>query len=138
MNGVSTSLLEPPRAAIIATLTTEIRDIAALPRVPAVYLMLGGSPRFAAYVGIGGDLRERVSQHLVKRDSSVVTGTTAVGLNPDHVREVGLEWGRGCTPLRNDGGRPEGALPCPRVAYPPTAFRPNVQSLPSLLISAET
>jgi hypothetical protein len=27
-------------------------------------------------------------QHLVKRDSSVVTGTTAVGLNPDHVREV--------------------------------------------------
>jgi hypothetical protein len=68
--------------------TTEIRDIAALPRVPALYVMLGGSPRFAAYVGIGGDLRERVSQHLVKRDSSVVTGTTAVGLNPDHVREV--------------------------------------------------
>ena len=50
--------------------------------------MFGGSLRFAAYVGIGGDLRERASQHLVKRDSSVVTGTTAVGLNPDHVREV--------------------------------------------------
>ena len=33
--------------------------------------------------GIGGDLRERLSQHLVKRDSSVVTGTTADGLNPD-------------------------------------------------------
>ena len=52
--------------------------------------MYGGSPRWAAYVGIGGDLRERVSQHLVKRDSSIATGTTAVGLNPDHVREI--EW----------------------------------------------
>jgi hypothetical protein len=42
-------------------------EISALPRVPAVHLMLGGSPRFAAYVGIGGDLRERVDQYLVKR-----------------------------------------------------------------------
>jgi hypothetical protein len=70
--------------------TIEIRDIGSLPRVPAVYVMYGGSPRWAAYVGIGGDLRERISQHLIKRDSSIVTGTSAVGLNPDHVREI--EW----------------------------------------------
>jgi hypothetical protein len=41
-------------------------------------------------VGIGDDLRRRVAQQLVLRNSSVTTGTGAVGLHPDHVR--GVEW----------------------------------------------
>jgi len=52
--------------------------------------MYGGRGRrlFVAYVGIGDNLRRRVVQHLVKRDSSVATGTSAVGLNPDYVTQV--------------------------------------------------
>jgi hypothetical protein len=47
--------------------TTEVRDVTALPRVPAVYMMYGGSPRWVAYAGIGSDLRERIAQHLICR-----------------------------------------------------------------------
>ena len=60
-----------------------------MPNVPAVYVMYGGRDRkYIAYVGIGDELKCRVHQHLVKRDSSVVTGTSAVGLNPDYITEV--------------------------------------------------
>jgi hypothetical protein len=53
--------------------------------------MYGGDERrYVAYVGIADELRRRVTQHLISRNSSVTTGTTAVGLNPDHVR--GVEW----------------------------------------------
>src|SRR3954447_2310763 len=50
----------------------------------------GDGRRYVAYVGIGDDPRRRVTQHLVDRNSSVTTGTGAVGLHPDHVRSV--EW----------------------------------------------
>lgn len=62
----------------------------ALPKVPAVYAMYGGRgrSRHVAYVGIGGSLRGRVEQHLVRRDSSVTTGTSAASLNPDLVTSV--------------------------------------------------
>ena len=55
--------------------------------------MYGGESvgqRWVAYVGIAGNLRGRLDQHFVKRDSSVVTGTSAVGVNIEHVRIV--EW----------------------------------------------
>ena len=67
-----------------------ITSIAELPNVPAVYAMYGGQGRrmYAAYVGVAGNLKTRVTQHLVRRDSSVATGTSAVGLNPDFVTEV--------------------------------------------------
>ena len=39
-------------------------------------------------MGIAGKLKQRVAQHLVNRDSSVATGTSAVVLNPDYVTEV--------------------------------------------------
>jgi hypothetical protein len=65
------------------------RTLAELPNVPAVYAMHGGEGRsYVAYVGVADALKRRVLQHLVLRDSSVTTGTTAVGLNPDHVRAV--------------------------------------------------
>jgi len=46
--------------------------------------------RFRAYVGIANKLRQRIDQHLLKRDSSVATGTSVATLNPDYVTEV--EW----------------------------------------------
>jgi len=61
-----------------------------LPNVPAVYAMYGGRARglHVAYVGMADVLKRRVMQHLISRDSSVATGTSAAGLNPDHVTEV--------------------------------------------------
>ena len=61
-----------------------------LPNVPAIYAMYGGRGRglHVAYVGIADALKRRVIQHLVKRDSSVATGTSAAALNPDYVKEV--------------------------------------------------
>jgi len=58
--------------------------------VPAVYAMYGGRGKglYVAYVGIADRLKRRVIQHLITRDSSVATGTSATGLNPDYVTEV--------------------------------------------------
>ena len=67
-------------------------SISALPSQPAVYAMYGGrgGSRYVAYVGIAGQLKDRIVQHLVRRASSVSTGTSAVALNADYVTEV--EW----------------------------------------------
>lgn len=63
-----------------------------IPNVPAVYVLYGGKGRnrYRAYVGIANKLRQRIDQHLLKRDSSVATGTSVATLNPDYVTEV--EW----------------------------------------------
>ncbi len=68
----------------------KIDDIRELPRVPSVYTLMGGygAIRYVAYIGIAGKLKERIRQHLVRRDSSVTTGTTAASLNPDYITEV--------------------------------------------------
>ena len=54
---------------------TSVRD---LPQVPALYTMYGGKGErlYLVYAGISKNLRERVEQHLVRRDSSVTTGTS--------------------------------------------------------------
>jgi hypothetical protein len=69
-----------------------LHSVSELPQVPGVYAMYGGKGRgrYVAYIGIGQKLNNRVMQHLVRRDSSVATGTSAVQLNPDYVTEV--EW----------------------------------------------
>lgn len=66
-------------------------SISELPNVPAVYALYGGRGRSShvAYVGIARKLKQRVIQHLVNRDSSVTTGTSAAGINPDYVTHVG-------------------------------------------------
>jgi hypothetical protein len=73
----------------VTTVTETWSDI---PRGPAIYAMYGGEqPRaWVAYVGDAGNLRQRLGQHFINRDSSVVTGTSAAGLNVEHVRCV--EW----------------------------------------------
>jgi hypothetical protein len=49
-----------------------------------------GQSRHVAYVGISGNLRSRIRQHFLHRDSSIVTGTSAASLNPGLVTR--LEW----------------------------------------------
>jgi hypothetical protein len=70
----------------------KIPKITNLPNGPAIYALFGGKGKrkFIAYVGIADKLRQRVSQHLVRRDSSIVTGTSVVSLNPDYVTR--LKW----------------------------------------------
>src|SRR5687768_5187362 len=69
-----------------------IEDFGEAPRGPGLYVLYGGSGAYehVAYVGIATNLRSRLQQHFVRRDSSVVTGTSAAGLNIDRVRAV--EW----------------------------------------------
>lgn len=66
------------------------RSILELPTAPGVYGMYSGLGRGAhcAYVGIAGNLKQRIAQHLIRRDSSVTTGASAVSLNPDYISEV--------------------------------------------------
>jgi len=66
--------------------------ISDLPNVPAVYILFGGKKgnKFVAYVGIADKLRQRISQHLIRRDSSITTATSIVSLNPDYI--TGIQW----------------------------------------------
>jgi hypothetical protein len=72
--------------------TREVARWSDVPRSPGLYAMYGGEGRRAwvAYVGIAGDLNTRLTQHFLRRDSSVVTRTSAVGVNVEHVSYV--EW----------------------------------------------
>ena len=62
-------------------------DLSAVPAVPGVYAMYDKTGR-VAYVGVTNDLKSRINQHLYRRDSSVVTGVSATGLNPDKISSV--------------------------------------------------
>jgi hypothetical protein len=68
----------------------EVHSISELPNSPAVYALYGGRGKrsYVAYVGIADSLKRRIMQHLVTRDGSVATGTTATGINPDYVTQV--------------------------------------------------
>lgn len=68
----------------------KISSIADLPNRPAVYALYGGKRRgqYVAYVGVAEMLKARIEQHLIRRDSSVTTGTSAVRLNPDLISDV--------------------------------------------------
>ena len=67
-----------------------LSSISEVPNVPAVYIMLSGKGRgvYVAYVGVTRRLKGRIMEHLVRRDSSVVTGASGVALNPDYVSEI--------------------------------------------------
>lgn len=70
----------------------KIYSFSDLPNTPVVYALYGGRGRasYVAYIGTTKVLRNRIIEHLVKRDRSVATGTTAVVLNPDFV--TGVKW----------------------------------------------
>ncbi len=61
-----------------------------LPSEPAIYALYGGQEKtsYVAYVGQASSLKSRITQHLIRRDSSVTTGVNAVSLNPDRVTKV--------------------------------------------------
>ena len=67
-----------------------ISSISYLPDTPAVYAMYAGKGQgfYCAYVGVAGKLKQRVLQHLVRRDSSVTTGASAVVLKPEYITEI--------------------------------------------------
>jgi hypothetical protein len=77
-----------PRDAVMI----EVDRVSLLPNVPAVYALYGGHGRalHVAYVGVADKLKLRAEQHLVRQSSSVTTGSSAAGLNPEHITE--LRW----------------------------------------------
>lgn len=68
----------------------EITAIGKLPTSPAIYALYGGRDgrAYVAYVGMADNLRRRIIQHLVTRDSSITTGLSPVGLRPEYVTEI--------------------------------------------------
>ena len=66
------------------------RHLSDIPNDPAVYSLWAGERRraYCVYVGITDALRRRLIQHLVTRDSSIVTGAAAASLRPELVTEV--------------------------------------------------
>jgi hypothetical protein len=67
-----------------------VEEFGEAPRRPGLYVLYGGTGAYehAVYVGVATNLRTRLQQHFIRRDSSVVTGTSAAGLNIDRVRAV--------------------------------------------------
>jgi hypothetical protein len=67
-----------------------VEEFGEAPRRPGIYVFFGGTGihEHAAYVGSAKNLRLRLEQHFFRRNSSVVTGASATGLNVDHVRRV--------------------------------------------------
>jgi hypothetical protein len=61
-----------------------------VPRLPSVYALWAGEGRsiHVASVGSTSSLRHRLDEHLVRRNSSVATGVSAVGLNVDLLTRV--------------------------------------------------
>jgi hypothetical protein len=61
--------------------TFEAKALNEVPSDPGLYAMYGGLPprSWVAYVGQAGNLAQRLSQHLDRRDSSVTTGTRPLG-----------------------------------------------------------
>lgn len=70
--------------------TDSLRD---LPKGPAVYALCTGSGRnrSVSYVGETNSLRHRINEHLVRKNSSVTTGQSAVQLNTEFISEI-LWW----------------------------------------------
>ena len=64
-------------------------EIKHLPQFPGIYGFKGPNDiqDNYSYIGISNKLRGRASQHLLKRDSSVATGASAISLNPDKIAE---------------------------------------------------
>jgi hypothetical protein len=71
-------------------MTRVFSSLSELPDTPAVYAMYAGKGQgfYCAYVGVAGKLKQRVLQHLVRRDSSVTTGASAVVLRPEYITEI--------------------------------------------------
>ena len=62
-------------------------SLSQIPKNSGIYAMYdrnGG----VAYVGLSKNLRNRIKQHIIRRDSSVTTGVSATILNPDKISRI--------------------------------------------------
>ena len=73
-------------------MTLEVKTFSEIPNVPAVYALCGRATlhrgTYIAYVGHTHNLRKRINDHLIARDTAIQTGLSAVSLNPEYVMEV--------------------------------------------------
>jgi hypothetical protein len=70
----------------------DFSSIHELPKSPAVYALCAGDRvnDFVVYVGISSNLRSRIYQHLIMRDSSAVVESAPVQINVDSISS--LKW----------------------------------------------
>ena len=69
-------------------MTVQIQTISSLPNLPSIYAIYAKSSKVPVYVGQTTKLKNRIIQHLIRRDSSIVTGANGYSLNPDYVKKV--------------------------------------------------
>lgn len=99
----------------------QLQSISELPEKPAVYALYGGVDRqYVAYVGVTKNLKGRIIQHLVARDSSIATRYSPVGLlNPELVAEV--RWWEHPQFAERFFGSPPNVLPSTSLNQPSAA-----------------
>ncbi len=70
-------------------MTRSFDEIKHLPQFPGIYGFKRPSDNKGAYsyIGLSNKLRERVSQHFLKRDNSVSKSANEISLNPDKIEE---------------------------------------------------
>ena len=70
-------------------MTRSFYEIKHLPQFPGIYAFKGPNDNHGiySYLGLSNKLRDRVSQHLLRGDSSVATWANAISLNPDKTAE---------------------------------------------------
>lgn len=68
-------------------ITKEHFKLSRIPKDPGIYALYDHSGG-TAYVGISNNIRERINQHFIKKDSSITTGVSAVVLNTDKIAKV--------------------------------------------------
>ena len=66
----------------------EIEIISSLQNILAIYAVYAKNEKIPVYIGQLMKLKNRIVQHLIRRDSSIVTGANGYSLNPDYVKKV--------------------------------------------------
>lgn len=64
----------------------EVLKINELCNVPAIYLMQ--DKKDVVYIGESGELKKRINQHLIRKDSSITTGASAVCLKTEYLKNI--------------------------------------------------
>ena len=65
-------------------------DIGSIPNKPGIYVIYDKNG--VAYIGQSTNLRTRIKQHLINRDTTATVASAPVMLNPDKVRHVHYWW----------------------------------------------
>ena len=69
-------------------MTVQIQTISSLPNLPSIYAIYAKNSKSPVYVGQTTKLKDRITQHLIRRDSSIVTGANGYSLDPDYVKRI--------------------------------------------------